>query len=401
MADVFINYRTEDGDAASRLGDWLNREFDVFIDTSGLKEGEDLEAGIMTGLSGVRVVVSVIGPNWMTPGSLARFQNPADWIRRELATVAKRADITVLTVQVGDVAMPRAAQLPQDMHGLFRNLAFQLRRKSWEDDVGKLMDRIRDCLAATPAPREPLVPRELPYLCDRVVQENDLTNLVTAVQSTRSLVCMLDGHTLEEHDGFVTRLEQRKVLEDLFSAGNSNVEVRRVQWNRPLARAGKYDAVLASLIKSDIMHKRIAKDEELRQFLLNPGGPMVVMLEITAEDLATSEGLLPGLQNAWQALVASLGAVPTHFLALWFNVVYESDAAAVPSGLTVPRLTKLGPVEPGDIREWLKLDEVRKLLASRKGEIEALASNPQFYLTPGKIHMRRFADAVCDLIPGS
>src|SRR6185295_3797302 len=105
----------------------------------------------------------------------------------------------------------------------------------------------------------------------------------------------------------------------------ANVEVHRLQWNRTLARAGKYDAVLRSLIKSDIMNRRIASDDDMCRFLRNTVGPMVIMLEVLASDVAEcGDGFLPGLEASWKKLLASLGGPPAHFLALWLNVVYET-----------------------------------------------------------------------------
>jgi len=399
MADVFINYRTDDGDAASRLEDWLKKEFDVFIDT-GLRAGDDIESAIMESLAEARVVLAVIGKQWMSQGSLDRLQSPDDWIRRELIAAWKRADCKVLPVRLGTAPMPTTAQLPKDMLRLLSTKAFPLQRDTWEADIGALMKEISDCLQSAPPPKKTaVVPNELPYLCDRVVQEADLTRLVRAAQSTRSLVCMLDGYKLEEHDGCIKRLQHRRVLEDLFSVGSANVEIRRLQWNRPLAEAGQYDEVLSDLIKSDILHKRIATDEEMREFLRNPAGPIVVMLEVNASDLADCEGLLPGLQNAWQSLVASLGTTPAHFLALWFNVVYEKEGERLlPASSGVPHLTPLSPVKLADINEWMRMNEVAEFVVGHDTEIAALVTDPQFYATPGKIHMRRFADAVGNLI---
>jgi hypothetical protein len=399
MADVFVNYRHDDGHAAGRLADRLKDEFDVFIDTR-LDEGDHLEAPIMQSLGEARVVLAIIGRQWMTAANLARLQGSDDWIRRELTTAWKRTDVKVVPVRVdADIPMPTSAQLPKDLLPLLDVKAVELRYNTWDEDVDTLIEHIRQWVAG-PAPRRAVMPVELPYLCNRVEQEDDLTNLAANAQSARSLVCVLHGHKWEGHAGFVSRLQQRRVLEDLFAAGAANVEVHRLQWNRSLARAGKYDSVIRGVIKSDIMNRRIASDDDLCRFLRNPAGPMVVMLEVTTRDIAEcGDGLLAGLEKAWQTLVTSLGAAPAHFLALWLNVVYDTPDQELPASIAVPRLAKLDPVEIGDIRDWMVLDEVRNFVATHEVEITELASNPQLCVAPGKIHMQKFVDAVRSLIP--
>lgn len=247
------------------------------------------------------------------------------------------------------------------------------------------------------------MPADVPYLCDRVEQEDELTRIAAKAQAERSLVCVLPGHKWEGHAGFVSRLEQLRVLEDLFAAGGSGVEVHRPQWNRTWARAGKYDDVVRGVIKRDIMNKRIASDDELCRFLRNPAGPLVVMLEITTADLADcgEASLLPGLEKAWKALIAMLGTTPAHFLALWLNVVFETPEQELPPDLGMACLPKLDPVEVGDIRDWMALDEVRALVATHEVQITELATDPKLYITPGKIHMQQFVDAVRKLIPSA
>jgi hypothetical protein len=46
----------------------------------------------------------------------------------------------------------------------------------------------------------------------------------------------------------------------------------------------------------------------------------------------------------------------------------------------------------------MAMNEVWDFVAAHESQIASLASDPQFYVKPGQIHMRRFADAVCNLI---
>jgi hypothetical protein len=401
MPDIFVNYRHDDGYAAGWLKDRLESEFDVFIDT-GLRVGDNLEEHILPELDGAHIVLAVIGRTWIDEVNLRRLRQDDDWIRRELVRAFGRKDAKVIAV-LADVGMPKAEQLPVELHPLLEVKAAEVRYNSWQQDVEDLIKTLAGLLEkpARPSSAHCGMPPDLPYLCDRGEQEDNLSRLASKAQDTRSLVCVLHGHMWEAHSGFVSRLRQRRVLEDVFAAAGTSVDIYPLDWNRSQAKAGNHGGVLRSAIKAGAMNRRIATDAQLLAFLRNPGRPAVMMLQVTAQDLQDcGPDLLPALERAWQALMTDLGAIPTHFLALWLNVTYETAPQSLGEGLVTPPLTQLNPVQQGDILNWMTLREVERYVSRHETALTEIASDQRLCVAPGRIHMQRFVDAVRALIPG-
>jgi hypothetical protein len=399
MTDVFVNYRRDDGVVAGWLNERLEKEFDVFIDNS-IQSGDSLDRHIMPVLNEAQIILAVIGKTWIEPRNLKRLHDSDDWVRRELCEAFARTDARVIPV-LADVDMPDKKELPDVLHALPDLLAAELRYNSWDQDVERLSERIATLLAR---PRRVgaargAMPAELPYLCNRVEQEDDLTALAEAAQATHSLFCVLHGHKWEAHAGFVSRLRQRGVLEDLFGAAEINVDLYPLEWNRSLAKAGNHAAALCSAIKSGAMKTRRASDEQLYAFLRNPQRPAVMMLQVTWEDLREQgDVLLPGFEKAWHALIAALGTTPSQFLALWLNLTYDTAGQSLPPGLAVAPLKELNPVREADIQGWMNLPEVRRFTSGRELALTNLASDQSLWMAPGRIHMQQFVDAVRALV---
>ena len=89
MADIFVNYRSGDGQAAGRLNDQLEKEFDTFIDVK-MEGGDSISAEISDALRNTQVFIAVLGKEWMQPANLERLLDEKDWIRRELLEVRRR-----------------------------------------------------------------------------------------------------------------------------------------------------------------------------------------------------------------------------------------------------------------------------------------------------------------------
>jgi hypothetical protein len=89
---VFINYRGED---SSSNGAWLYTELThrlgeehIFLDAECIPAGADFAEELLRRVRSARILLAVIGPRWLTatdPTGRRRIDDPADWIRRELA----------------------------------------------------------------------------------------------------------------------------------------------------------------------------------------------------------------------------------------------------------------------------------------------------------------------------
>ncbi|MEU8700974.1 toll/interleukin-1 receptor domain-containing protein [Streptomyces sp. NPDC048680] len=86
MTDVFINYRTGDGEKTATLIDQeLSRRFGsgrIFRASKSIPPGQAYPETLLTKLRQSTVILAVIGPDWTN--FRARLGNPEDWVRKEL-----------------------------------------------------------------------------------------------------------------------------------------------------------------------------------------------------------------------------------------------------------------------------------------------------------------------------
>jgi hypothetical protein len=146
MPGVFISYRRRDTDGhAGRLAEELRERYGeekVFIDVDSIGGGVDFEQRIEEALDASDVAFVLIGDEWLgrRDGGTARIQEPGDWVRREVATVLRRADVTVVPVLVEGAPLPTADELPPDLDRLPRLQASELSTREWEYRVSQLCE---------------------------------------------------------------------------------------------------------------------------------------------------------------------------------------------------------------------------------------------------------------------
>ncbi|MGW2840286.1 toll/interleukin-1 receptor domain-containing protein [Streptomyces sp. NPDC001493] len=102
MTDVFINYRTGDGERTAALIDQeLSRRFGrdrIFRASKSVLPGQAYPNALLAGLRGSAVVLAVIGPDWTN--FQARLRDPEDWVRREILEAFSR-EIPIVPVLDG------------------------------------------------------------------------------------------------------------------------------------------------------------------------------------------------------------------------------------------------------------------------------------------------------------
>jgi hypothetical protein len=159
---VFINYRGVDSGSNSFL---LYRELSsrfgpdlVFRDAESIPAGADYVAELLRRVRQARVVLAVIGPQWLTvtdDRGRRLIDNPADWIRRELAE-AFAAGVPVIPVLTDGAQMPTKADLPADIAALARCQYRWLRHRDAPADLARI---VTDCAGVlggnAPGPRLP------------------------------------------------------------------------------------------------------------------------------------------------------------------------------------------------------------------------------------------------------
>jgi hypothetical protein len=147
---IAISYRREDSTpVAGRLHDRLQADFgrgNVFMDFDSIPFGVDFREQIKQTLARARVVVAVIGPNWLGGRGKGnrRIDDPADFVRLEIALALQRG-IPVIPVLVGDTPMPKVETLPVDLKGLpFRNALVLDTGVDFHHHADRLIAGIRD-----------------------------------------------------------------------------------------------------------------------------------------------------------------------------------------------------------------------------------------------------------------
>jgi TIR domain-containing protein len=146
MPGVFISYRRRDTDGhAGRLAEDLRERFGeehVFIDVDSIGGGVDFEQRIEHALDESDVAFVLIGDEWLgrREGAPARIQDPGDWVRREVAAVLGRPDVTVVPVVVEGAPLPTSDDLPPDLARLPRLQASDLSTRKWEYDFQRLCE---------------------------------------------------------------------------------------------------------------------------------------------------------------------------------------------------------------------------------------------------------------------
>ena len=146
MAGAFISYRRDDAAGyAGRLHESLERRLgpaQVFRDVDTLRPGQDFVQAIEERLAACRVMLVVIGREWLyarLPSGARRLEDPYDFVRLEVAAGLARSDVLVVPTLVEGAAMPAASDLPDDMRPLARRHAVSVRDETWDADVDRLV----------------------------------------------------------------------------------------------------------------------------------------------------------------------------------------------------------------------------------------------------------------------
>jgi pterin-4a-carbinolamine dehydratase len=117
---VFICYRREDSAAeATQLWNALQEQLEpkaVFFDRESVGLGTKFPERIQGALSSAKVVLVVIGPDWLREGSdmwgQRRIDQPSDWVRTEIAFALKRNKVVIPVFVRGQKTMPPKHVLP-------------------------------------------------------------------------------------------------------------------------------------------------------------------------------------------------------------------------------------------------------------------------------------------------
>ncbi len=150
-ARVFISYRRQETAwPARQLYDVLVAELGpdrVFKDVDDIEPGDDFVERIQSAVGSCRVLLALIGPQWLTvtdAKGVRRLDDPEDFVRLEVETALSRDDVRVIPILVDDAKMPRPQELPKELAALTRRQAVEINPVDF--DTRRLLRVLNDTL---------------------------------------------------------------------------------------------------------------------------------------------------------------------------------------------------------------------------------------------------------------
>jgi hypothetical protein len=173
MSDVFINYRTNDGqEVAVTISENLSRRYGedlvVFRAGKSIGPGRRYPQELLRAARTCQVLIAVIGDNWLArdESGRSRLDDPKDWVRREILA-AFESGAHVIPVLVGRRTPRLAARdLPKALAPLAECQYVRYDTQTAEDNLEKLsrsvaafipglVDRTKPEQAAPATPQQP------------------------------------------------------------------------------------------------------------------------------------------------------------------------------------------------------------------------------------------------------
>lgn len=409
MSEIFISYRREDVSWATVLATAIQQEVETpFLDVDAIDAGERFDLVLEEALQDCQVMFIIIGPGWLSQDNLDKLNKENDWVRWELLTALKRKPaIRIVPLFFGDAKPPPAEALPEELRSVLLHQGAVISPDGRRhQDLAGLMKQLSAWLIRRAIRHAPPASLDvLPYLCNRIEQEEKLHALITgAAGGTRTFHCIAHGHKLEAHSGFLDRLKHSRFLEERFKAHGTGIDDCTLEWSRSDAREGQYGEVLRKAIKNRMLKDWSASDESLRDILKSYPKPLVLVLQVAEHDcLTVGPGLLPGLISAWDAIFVTdsqVRVVPRSPLLLWIDVVYSELDTQVNTEGVVGVLPRLMPIHDAHISAWLARPEVKHHVGTRETRLRTITDNARLCCAKGQVHMMHFAEAVRKILKG-
>lgn len=157
---VFISYRREDEPGyAGWLYELMGAELGhdrIFKDIEGgLRDGDDYPDELARRVADCDVLLAVIGPGWLTAedeGGRRRLDNPADWVRIEIASALAQSK-RVVPVLVNGARYLHGDDLPEDLKPLARKQTRRLSNARFAPEARVLIAALPEMIAEAEAER--------------------------------------------------------------------------------------------------------------------------------------------------------------------------------------------------------------------------------------------------------
>ncbi|KNB49878.1 toll/interleukin-1 receptor domain-containing protein [Streptomyces caatingaensis] len=145
MADVFINYRTGDGEKTAALLDTaLSHRFGddrVFRASKSIRAGESFPPALRNAVRRCGVLLAVVGPGW---GDSPRLHRADDWVREEILE-AFACSIPVVPVLDGRTTKRLSATaLPEELARLADVQSLRFDHQNAQADLARIGDAVAE-----------------------------------------------------------------------------------------------------------------------------------------------------------------------------------------------------------------------------------------------------------------
>ncbi|WP_051287266.1 toll/interleukin-1 receptor domain-containing protein [Algoriphagus mannitolivorans] len=167
---IFISHRHSDTQSdCHRIKSDLQKIFgkdQVFLDIENLEPGIRFAEAIERTLAQSKVVLVVIGPDWLdvtNEKGEKRLFDPKDWVRREIAASLNSSGTRVIPVLVKNAEIPKEEDLPDDLKALTQLQVAEITTKRWDYDLGELVKVLEKLIPKkNPEPQPSPKPRPIP-----------------------------------------------------------------------------------------------------------------------------------------------------------------------------------------------------------------------------------------------
>lgn len=214
MSDVFINYRTGDGDEAAALVERaLSERFGkerIFRAARSILPGESFSDALLDGVRRSVVLLAIMGADWVRD---PRLRDENDWVRREILE-AYAHGVRVIPVLKGRKAERlNAADLPPELARLANVQSLRLDTRDNGADLKRIGDELADLVPSLrEADRESqsvasdAVRNSVAEVRGMVVQGRDITgDIGTVIKGNRGPVHTGKGDIYQDSQHFSWR----------------------------------------------------------------------------------------------------------------------------------------------------------------------------------------------------
>ncbi|MFD0901677.1 toll/interleukin-1 receptor domain-containing protein [Actinomadura sediminis] len=160
MPEIFINYRTGDGE---NVAAFLDRELSdrfgwdtIFRASKSIPSGDDYRRALLDGVRRSDVLLALIGVRWLEvrEDGRRRIDDPDDWVRREIVE-AFGNDVRVIPILLNNAHLPTSDLLPPELEALAYCQHTRLDARNLDADLGRLA---RDLTKLVPGLKEAAAP---------------------------------------------------------------------------------------------------------------------------------------------------------------------------------------------------------------------------------------------------